>query len=161
MTLSGNKTIGIAGLSLDGSSNSNVYGNTFQNCNGSCMYIGTSRPVAMQANRVTQNTLSEGTPHGQSRLIFMQCNNYSANCSNNQITNNTITGTQAGETAVWVERDAGEMSGTLVSGNIFRNTSSCVLVRARHSPELRLKKYRLQRHVYRRRRKWVGRFNPD
>ena len=127
MTLSGNKTIGIAGLSLDGSSNSNVYGNTFQNCNGSCMYIGTSRPVAMQANRVTQNTLSEGTPHGQSRLIFMQCNNYSANCSNNQITNNIITGTLAGETAVWVERDAGEMSGTLVSGNIFKQTSSCVL----------------------------------
>jgi parallel beta-helix repeat protein len=125
--LSGNKTVGIGGLSLDGSSNSNIYGNTFQNCNGSCMYVGTSRPVTMQGNRISNNTLSEGTPHGASRLIFMQCNNYSANCSNNQVTNNTISGTLAGETAVWVERDAGQMSGTLVSGNVFRNTSSCVL----------------------------------
>ena len=104
-----------------------IYGNTFQNCNGSCMYVGTSRAVAMNGNRITNNVLSEGTPQGQARLIFMQCNNYSASCSNNQITNNTITGTQSGETAVWVERDAGAMAGTLVSGNLFKNMSNCVL----------------------------------
>jgi parallel beta-helix repeat protein len=132
--ITGNRTTGGGGLSLNGSSNSTVYGNTFQNCNGDCMYVGTSRAVAMDGNRISNNVLSEGTPHGQSRLIFMQCNNYSASCSNTQITNNTIIGTQAGETAVWVERDAGAMSGTLVSGNVFKNTSNCVLFGAGTAP---------------------------